>query len=56
MSMQEMDYFNQKPNLDMKAFYEGKGVRQAANVPVQSGAAPPPKDSVWVSQSDQTEE
>jgi hypothetical protein len=50
-----MDYFNQKPDLDMKAFYESKGVRRAVNTAVQSGAAPPPKDSAWVSQSDDTE-
>jgi hypothetical protein len=40
----------------MKAFYGGKGVKRAANSAVESGIAPPPKDSAWVSQSGDTEE
>jgi hypothetical protein len=44
--MTEMDYFAQKPEMDMKSFFAGKGLRMA-DVPV-TGCAPPPKDSVWV--------
>jgi len=46
MSANQMDYFEQKPDLDLKAFYEAKGLK-LDKVPV-SGAAPPPKDTAWV--------
>ena len=44
------EYFEQKPNLDLKPFFETKGIKMN-KVPV-SGAAPPPKDSAWVAVPD----
>jgi hypothetical protein len=54
--MTEMDYFAQKPEMDMKSFFEGKGLRMAATDPVPVPCAPPPKDSVWVAPSESTTE
>lgn len=48
MSANQMDYFEQKPNLDLKSFFQAKGIKMdKAGVPV-SGYAPPPKDTAWV--------
>ncbi|MFP5265318.1 MAG: hypothetical protein ACLGJB_25820 [Blastocatellia bacterium] len=47
MSNSGMDYFDQKPDLDLKPFFESKGLKLDGPVPV-SGAAPPPKDTAWV--------
>ena len=55
MSMREMDYFDQKPNLDMRAFYEAKGIKLASSSQPVSSAAPPPKDTAWVSEKDPSE-
>jgi hypothetical protein len=44
--MTEMDYFAQKPEMDMKSFFEGRALRMA-EVPA-TGIAPPPKDTAWV--------
>jgi hypothetical protein len=38
--MEQMDYFDQKPDLDMKAFYVGRAIKLAGDV--KAGAAPPP--------------
>jgi hypothetical protein len=48
MSANHMDYFEQKPDLDLKAFFEAKGMKMDST-PV-SGYAPPPKDTAWVAQ------
>jgi hypothetical protein len=53
MSMQQMDYFDQKPDLDMKAFYEGRAVKLAGEA--NTSCAPPPVGSVWVAQDDEDE-
>jgi hypothetical protein len=58
MSTPEMDYFTQKPELDLRAFFEGKGVSMSEadttttrpTVP-GTGAAPPPKDTYWVAET-----
>ena len=39
MSANEMDYFAQKPELDLKAFFESKGMKRADSVPVTIVAA-----------------
>lgn len=55
MSTPEMDYIAQKPDLDLQAFFEGKGMsmtevdRPIPSEPV-SRAAPPPKDTYWVAE------
>jgi hypothetical protein len=55
--MTEMDYFAQKPEMDMKSFFESKGLRiAAATDPVPVGCAPPPKDTAWVASADSTAE
>jgi hypothetical protein len=50
MSTPEMDYFAQKPDIDLKAFFEGKGVRMSDVEQAEPVArpAPPPKDTAWV--------
>lgn len=54
MPTSEMDYFDQKPDLDLTPFFESKGIK-LDKVPV-STAAPPPKGHGWVENSDNTEE
>lgn len=52
MQTSEMDYFEQKPNLDLKSFFEIKGLKMdAAGTPV-TGVAPPPKGHAWVAPDD----
>jgi hypothetical protein len=47
--MREMDYFDRKPDLDMKSFYEGRGVVLSSTRGMAAGA-PPPKDTYWVAE------
>jgi hypothetical protein len=47
IDMTEMDYFAQKPEMDMTSFFQGKGLNMAEQVPA-TGCAPPPKDTYWV--------
>ena len=47
MSANQMEYFEQKPELDLSSFFECKGIKLDKAGPV-SGAAPPPKDTAWV--------
>lgn len=50
MSTPEMDYFAQKPDLDLRAFFQGRGISMAeADEPI-SRIAPPPKDTYWVAE------
>lgn len=44
------EYFEQKPNMDLKPFFETKGIKMDKATPIGpvSGAAPPPKDTAWV--------
>jgi hypothetical protein len=56
MSANQMDYFEQKPDLDLKQFFEAKGMKLDGAVPVESGAAPPPKDTAWCATEEDTEE
>ena len=51
MSTNEMDYFAQRPDLDLKPFFEGKAVKRSSSEPVAAGA-PPPKDTYWVAEKD----
>lgn len=60
--MRNMDYFAQKPDLDLQSFFEAKGLRMAdrpsdrpIDKPIQPapGAAPPPKDTAWVAIPDE---
>lgn len=46
MSANQMDYFEQKPDLDLNAFFQARSLK-LDKVPV-SGIAPPPKDTAWV--------
>ena len=55
MTTSEMDYFEQKPNLDLTSFFKGKGIKLDKSGPV-SGAAPPPKDTAWVATETDEEE
>jgi hypothetical protein len=55
MSMREMDYFDKKPDLDMKAFFEGRAIK-LAGAATESGVAPPPKDLGWAAQSEEGQE
>lgn len=65
--MREMDHIAQNPDLDLKSFFETKGIRMAsdssadssADTPVRKptpGAAPPPKDTAWVAMPTDDEE
>jgi hypothetical protein len=54
--MTEMDYFSQKPEMDMKSFFEGKDLRNAATDPVPVAGAPPPKDTYWAEPAQSTTE
>ena len=56
MSTNQLDYFDQKPDLDLTPFFEGKGVQFDGIEPVGGAGAPPPKDTYWCSTSDNTEE
>ncbi|MFP5265319.1 MAG: hypothetical protein ACLGJB_25825 [Blastocatellia bacterium] len=58
MSTNQMDYFDQKPDLDLKPFFEGKGLKLDGPVPVSGAGAPPPKDTYWVAtpQNDEPEQ
>ena len=47
MSANQMDYFDQKPDLDLSSFFKAKGLKMERIGPV-AGAAPPPKDTAWV--------
>lgn len=66
--MRNMDYFAQNQDLDLRSFFESKGLRLSddpaegpsdnpvdtpINKPIPPRWAPPPKDSVWVSAPDQ---
>jgi len=62
-TMREMDYFAQKPDLNLNSFFEAKGIRMASDSAVDSpvrkptpGAAPPPKDTAWVAMPADDEE
>jgi hypothetical protein len=47
--MSEMDYLAQKPDLDLRAFFEGRGASLAESAPEPiTRYAPPPKDTYWV--------
>ena len=50
MQTSEMDYFEQKPNLDLTSFFEARGLKLAQTGPTGpiAAAAPPPKDTAWV--------
>lgn len=49
MSANQMDYFEQKPNLDLKSFFEARGLKLAQAGPTPTPiCAPPPKDTAWV--------
>ena len=48
MSTNQMDYFDQKPKMDLKPFFEAKGIKMDKAVVPIAGAAPPPKDTAWV--------
>jgi hypothetical protein len=39
----------------MRAFYEAKGIKLASSSQPVSSAAPPPKDTAWVSEKDPSE-
>lgn len=56
MSTNQMDYFDQKPDLDLKPFFEGKGMKLDGPVPVEGAGAPPPKDTYWCATEDNAEE
>lgn len=56
MATNQMDYFDQKPNLDLTPFFEGKGLKLDDTVPVNGAGAPPPKDTYWCAAPDNTEE
>jgi hypothetical protein len=56
MSTNQMDYFDQKPGLDLTEFFEGKGMKLDEEVPVAGAGAPPPKDTYWCANTDNTEE
>lgn len=57
MSANQMDYFEKKPGLDLKQFFEAKGMKLDGRVPAKSaGAAPPPKDLGWCATDEDTEE
>ena len=56
MSANQMDYFDQKPGLDLKPFFDAKGMKLDGPAPIEGVGAPPPKDSAWCSTSDNTEE
>jgi hypothetical protein len=55
MSTHQMDYFAQKPDLDLKPFFAGKGIKLADSVPTSGAGAPPPKDTYWVATPENTE-
>jgi hypothetical protein len=52
--MTEMDYFSQKPEMDMSGFFKTRGLRMA-EAPVPT-IAPPPKDTAWVAPVSPSEE
>jgi len=48
-----MDYIAQNPDLDLQAFFKGRGVRLSSSDTKEDSTkptrfAPPPKDSYWV--------
>lgn len=51
MSANQMDYFEQKPEMDLKPFFKGKGIQLSDAEPI-SRPAPPPKDTYWVAPVD----
>ena len=56
MSANQMDYFEKKPGLDLKQFFEARGMKLDGQVPVEGVGAPPPKDTAWCVASDDAEE
>jgi hypothetical protein len=50
-----MDYFEQKPSMDLKPFFEAKGIKLNNAEPV-TAAAPPPIGHAWVETQNTPEE
>ena len=51
MPTNEMDYFDQKPELDLSPFFKAKGMRLADPIEI-ARPAPPPKDTYWCATPD----
>lgn len=52
----QMDYFEQKSDLDLTAFFKAKGMKLGEAFPISTGGAPPPKDMAWAGDPDRSEE
>jgi hypothetical protein len=46
MPTSEMDYFDQKPDVDLTPFFETKGIKLNNAEPI-TAVAPPPKGNFW---------